>query len=205
MTTPALKKVEYIVVHCTGTAPEDDSVDALYLDRLHKGFGWTSIGYHLVALRNGVVQLGRKNDQVGNHTTGYDQVSLSICLVGGLHPTEAITRSGRTIRKAWPYYTKEQMDSARNMINSWLIDWPAAKVVGHNDLVPGKTCPGFDVKWWFNRGTIRPTIRMALPVGVKPTDTVAMPSYAPPSFSEEDEEQFSIDREEDGNAQGDID
>ena len=167
-----LTNVKYLVVHCSGTPPEDTSVDALYLNMVHKGFGLTKIGHHLVILQSGAIQRGRNEDEIGQHAPGFDDISLSVCLIGGLHPTEAIIRSGRTIRKAWPYYSEEQLDSLKIILDSWKATWPQAKIVGHGNLNKKKSCPGFDVAQWYSTGEIIPTIKMAYPLGVIPGDAV---------------------------------
>jgi N-acetylmuramoyl-L-alanine amidase len=167
-----LTNVKYLIVHCSGTPPEDTTVDALYLNTIHKGFGLSKIGHHLVIKQSGDIQRGRNEDEIGQHTPGFDTNSLSVCLIGGLHRTESITRSGRTIRKAWPDYSTEQLASLKIIIDSWKTRWPQAKLVGHGDLNKKKSCPGFDVDRWYDTGEIIPSIKMAYPLGVIPGEAV---------------------------------
>jgi hypothetical protein len=168
-----LTNVKWLIVHCSGTPPENTSVDALYLDRVHKGYGMTMIGHHIVILRNGKMERGRTEDTIGQHTSPlHDKNSLSVCLVGGLHPTESIRRSGRTIRKTWPDYSKEQLISLRHCLQSWSLKWPESNIVGHGDLIKKKSCPGFDVNRWYYNYEVIPTIASAYPIGITPGDAI---------------------------------
>lgn len=153
-----LEIIDYIVVHSSGTPPEDDDVDALWIDKVHRGFGWSKIGFHMVIKRDGEVQLGRQEDEIGQHANGFDDISLSVCLVGGVHPTETYTSRGRSIRKPWPYYTAEQLKSLRGVLEDWRYKYKGVKIVGHSDLFRGQSCPGFDVGRWFKSGEIHPQV-----------------------------------------------
>jgi N-acetylmuramoyl-L-alanine amidase len=157
MTT--LGNIEYLVVHCSGTPPEDTTVDALKLDRIHKGYGWRKIGFHLVVKRDGTVQRGRVETEAGQHAEDYDDKSLAICLIGGLHASETYRRFSRYIRKPWPDYTDAQFNALRKVLNGWKSKYPKAKVVGHSELKRGRSCPCFDVGKWYERGVIMPDVQ----------------------------------------------
>lgn len=151
-----LVSVDYLVVHCSGTPPELDTVDAMYLDRVHRGFGWRKIGFHLVIKRDGTVQRGRVETEAGQHLRGFDDRSLAVCLVGGLHASESYVRRGRTLRKPWPDYTDAQMSSLRSVLDGWTVRHPSARVMGHSDAKRGRCCPCFDVGRWYHGGELVP-------------------------------------------------
>jgi N-acetyl-anhydromuramyl-L-alanine amidase AmpD len=104
-------------------------------------------------LRDGTVQKGRPDNEVGAHVTGKNTGSLGICLVGGLNDTTGKPENN---------YTEEQFDSLRTLLTSLSKQHPQAKVVGHRDLSPDtnkngkvdkfewvKECPCFDVQTWW--------------------------------------------------------
>lgn len=120
---------------------------------MHIQRGFNKIGYHYVILRDGTVQKGRQDSEVGAHVAGKNTGSLGICLVGGLNDTTG---------KAENNYTVEQFASLSALLNKLTSDHPNANVVGHRDLSPDlnkdgkitsnewmKECPCFEVReWW---------------------------------------------------------
>ena len=144
--------LKYLVVHSSASKPKTP-VDASVITRWHLDRGFIKIGYHYVILRDGTVQKGRKDSEVGAHVTGYNTGSLGICMVGGLNDTTG---------KAENNYTKEQFDSLKVLLTDLTKLHPSAKVLGHRDLSPDrnkdgkiqksewlKDCPCFDVvSWW---------------------------------------------------------
>lgn len=103
----------------------------------HLEKGWTDIGYHYVIRRDGNVEEGRQDDQMGAHVKGYNQVTLGICLVGGW--------------KGKFDFTRKQMDALEALVSALLLKYKKAVVKGHRDIDNKKTCPGFDVpQWWYN-------------------------------------------------------
>lgn len=132
--------VKYIVVHCSATPPAM-FVDAATITRWHREQGWTDIGYHFVILRTGEIQPGRTLDVVGAHVLNFNDVSVGICLVGGV--------SQAPPRVPQDNFTLMQKRALRRLIESILPKFPKARVVGHHDLDPKKACPSFDAKaWW---------------------------------------------------------
>ena len=74
-----LKNVQKIIVHCSATREGDDSVNADVIDKWHKNKGWKGIGYHFVVLIDGTIEVGRKINQCGAHTRGYNCKSWGVC------------------------------------------------------------------------------------------------------------------------------
>lgn len=128
-----LKKddIKYIVVHCSDT-PDKKNLSALDIHEMHLGFGWNGIGYHKIIQRNGVIENGRPLYWVGAHAYGYNEESISICLIG---------------RKS---FTKEQFASLKKFLDWSKITYPMSKIVGHYEITKSKkTCPNFDVNKWY--------------------------------------------------------
>lgn len=127
-----------------------------------------SIGYHFVIDLTGEVFTGRDVSEVGAHAQGFNAHSLGVCLVGGLE------RDGQFTAAQW----KSLAEVVRWLTKTHAIqvalpprrngDLLAGGVCGHRDVSPDtnhngvitpnewlKTCPGFDVRAWLDRG-LRP-------------------------------------------------
>ena len=128
--------VKYLVVHCADT-PNERDVDAADIHDWHTGRGWSGIGYHAVIRRSGLIERGRPEYWEGAHVRGHNHHSLGVCLIGR------------------DQYTKDQLDSLRQLLRDWKIKYPDAVVLGHCDLDSGKTCPNFDVKHWVKTGEFK--------------------------------------------------
>lgn len=148
---PGRTRTDFIVVHCADTYADMD-IGVKEIRQWHtmpppKGRGWSDIGYAAVIRRDGRVEMGRDLDhhipdfdEVGAHVTGYNTVSLGICLVGGKSRANGGPEAN---------FTDAQYKSLRRVLKELKVRYPKAQVVGHRDLNPGKACPSFDVKrWW---------------------------------------------------------
>jgi len=147
---------ELIVIHCAATKPSQD-IGAREIDAMHRGFGWSGIGYHGVIRRNGNLELGRPWDDLGAHVKGHNARSVGVCLVGGLD------EAGVPAAK----YAPVQMETLRLVVDGLLQRYPDARVLGHRDLSPDmdddgvvephewiKACPSFEVSTWMATGTV---------------------------------------------------
>ena len=125
--------------------------------RWHLAKGWSDIGYHYVITRNGTLQTGRPEGEIGAHVHGYNARSLGICLVGGLDG------NGQPANN----FTAAQLRTLRAALKSLNKKYPGAVVLGHRDLSPDtdgdgivsqhewlKACPCFDVRSWFTGGNV---------------------------------------------------
>lgn len=130
-----------LVVHCAATKARMD-IGAAEIRRWHKEKGWADIGYHYVIRRNGVLEVGRDESTVGAHAVGHNARSIGICLVGG------IDEQGHAENN----FTPAQFAALRRLLVRLAARYPAARIVGHRDLNPGKDCPSFDIADWL-RGT----------------------------------------------------
>lgn len=136
-----LLSVDYIVVHCSATKPEQD-IGADEIRLWHRQRGWLDIGYHKVIRRDGTVEDGRPLHAQGAHARGFNDVSIGICLVGG------INARGKPANN----YTTEQLTALAALLDSLQMRHPRANVLGHRDLPNvAKACPCFDVKPWYAR------------------------------------------------------
>lgn len=134
-----INKPNRVIVHCSDTPDKPkgsqgwDSVDRDIIDQWHKERGWTMIGYHYVIKKSGLIEIGRKEDQIGSHCQGQNTNSLGICLVGRAE------------------FLPEQYDSLYSLYlqfkNKYAID--ASKWTGHYESQVGgvrKTCPNINMQ-----------------------------------------------------------
>ena len=134
-----MRTIDYIIIHCAATKPSMDIGAAEIRDWHVNGNGWSDIGYHWVIRRDGTIERGRDELDIGAHVRGYNVSSIGICLVGG------IDEDGEPDCN----YTFQQWLSLNSLTSSVKLRHTAAKVLGHRDFDSGKACPVFDVaEWW---------------------------------------------------------
>lgn len=140
-----MRKIKYLVVHCSDS-PNERDVTAADIHDWHKARGWDGIGYNAVITRAGYIQPGRPDYWQGAHVRDFDQDgegdnsdSLGVCLIG----RDEFTPHQFRALAAWLYDKKRQH--------------PDAEVVGHRDLDTRKTCPNFNVRDWY--ASLSPTYR----------------------------------------------
>lgn len=133
-------RTDFIVVHCSATT-EKQNIGAAEIDKWHRKQGWKCIGYNFVIRRDGTVEEGRDVDVVGAHVSGFNDVSVGICMVGGVDAND--------VTKAVNNFTQKQFDSLKELLIDLKILYPNAKIQGHRDF-PGvkKACPCFSVEGW---------------------------------------------------------
>lgn len=135
-----MAKITHIVIHYSATY-EDQNLTVKDIDKMHKARGWKGVGYHWIIRRDGVVERGRPESQVGAHVGGQNTGKIGICAIGG---TNRKTGPNVGVDNRTPAQIKAQI----NLIRECLKRYPGAKVLGHRDLAPTQ-CPGFDViPWW---------------------------------------------------------
>tara|TARA_R100001129_G_scaffold185899_1_gene175627 strand:+ start:3386 stop:3817 length:432 start_codon:yes stop_codon:yes gene_type:complete len=132
------KETKYIVIHCSATKPTMD-IGAYEIDRWHRERGWLEIGYHFVLKRNGIIELGRPMEAVGAHAKGYNDESISLCLIGGLNQKNKPEKN----------FTDEQWKALDNSLEFLKKIYPVAQIIGHNEI-SNKACPCFDVRNWLS-------------------------------------------------------
>lgn len=141
-----MRKIDYIVVHCTGTRPET-TIEGM---KMHwKSLRWKNPGYHLVVRENGSVVRLTDDSKIANGVKGYNAKSLHVAYIGGLD------KSGQKCCTL----NLQQAGSLSIILEQWSKKYPEAKIVGHRDLSPDadgdgrieecewvKQCPCFDVQ-----------------------------------------------------------
>jgi len=131
-----MRKISLIIIHCSAIGPNQTS-SAKEIDRWHKAQGWSGIGYHYVIRRNGQIEWGRPEEQVGAHCKNHNKHSIGICYEGGL----AQSPSGQLLPA--DTRTEAQKQSLLRLLRVLKSKYPNALIVGHNTLSP-KPCPCFD-------------------------------------------------------------
>ncbi len=145
-----MRKIDLIVIHCSDSAFGDAAtIRRWHTDPPPRGNGWSDIGYHFVVLNgcrkagafdpnlDGLVEPGRPVEQVGSHVYGHNETSLGICLVGGR------TRSGQSVMDSW--LTDKQRVALFALLDDLLSRYPDARIAGHHELNPAKTCPNLNM------------------------------------------------------------
>ncbi len=146
-----MRKISLLVVHCSATRASMD-IGIGTLRRWHQELGWRDVGYHYAIRRDGTVEPGRPEAQVGSHVRGHNANSIGVCLVGG------VGDDGKPANN----FTPAQMAALRNLLTELLGRYPGARICGHRDLSPDKNgdgkitpnewvkaCPSFAVAdWW---------------------------------------------------------
>jgi N-acetylmuramoyl-L-alanine amidase len=133
-------KTDFIAIHCSATS-EKQNIGAADIDKWHRKQGWQAIGYHYVIRRDGTVEEGRDEKVVGAHVQGFNEVSLGICMAGGVDAND--------VNKAKNNFTDAQFKSLKQLLIDLKTRYPKAKIQGHRDFPNvAKACPSFEVKDW---------------------------------------------------------
>lgn len=136
-----MRRIDLIVIHCADTYSRMD-IGVKEIDQWHKERGWKGIGYHYVIRRDGTIETGRPESEVGAHVTGHNRFSIGVCWVGGRGEDDT-PQDNRT---------EMQKQALRSIINGLHSKYPNAIIVGHGDL-DNKNCPCFNVQaefGWLN-------------------------------------------------------
>ena len=131
-----------IFVHCSATKPSMD-IGVREIRQWHKEQGWLDVGYHFIIRRDGIVEEGRPVEAVGSHVKDWNNVSVGVCLVGG------IDSSG----KFEANFTKKQMDSLEIKLEELQDLYSDAVLKAHHDVAP-KACPSFNLSHWLKTGEL---------------------------------------------------
>ena len=126
-----MRTITLIVIHCSAVRPNQTS-SAAQIDTWHRQRGFKlGIGYHYVIRRDGTIEPGRPEWQVGAHCVNHNAHSIGICYEGGYDARgqPADTR------------TAEQKQTMRRLLEELHERYPRAMIVGHHDLYPPKACP----------------------------------------------------------------
>ena len=135
---------EFIAIHCSATRASSDTT-AADIDKMHKDRGWKGIGYNWFIQRDGTLEEGRPRDEQGAHVSGYNHISLGICMSGG------VTEDGVTAENN---FTAAQWAALDGLVDRMTRCYSHAVVQGHRDFPQvAKECPSFDaIKWAHEHG-----------------------------------------------------
>ena len=134
------KETKYIIIHCSATRPSQD-IGYEEINRWHRSKGWLSCGYHrIVRRKNGTVEQGREDNEVGAHCRGKNHNSISVCMVGGVNEEDI---------NIWEdNFTPDQWTALKETITELHKKYPEAEIYGHYKFSDTKKCPSFDVEEW---------------------------------------------------------
>lgn len=129
-----MRKIREIILHCSAVRPGQCS-SAADIDRWHRARGWNGLGYHYIIRRDGSIETGRPEQQIGAHCRWHNADSIGVCYEGGL---DADGRPADT-------RTEAQRASMHALLTDLLARYPQAKVYPHHHFDKRKACPCFDI------------------------------------------------------------
>ena len=129
-----------IVIHCTQT-PKDMDIDVDKVTQWHKDRGFDTIGYHYLIKRDGTLQEGRQQDEVGAHAVAVNGTSIGVALAGGGNAD-----------KGWENnFTPIQFETLKSILLKLKDKYNIEKIIGHYQVDDKKECPSFDVPGWLEK------------------------------------------------------
>jgi len=129
-----MRSITLIILHCSAVKPSQTS-SVKQIDAWHRKLGWKGCGYHYVIRRDGTVERGRAESEVGAHCAGHNKYSIGVCYEGGLDANGNPSDTRTDLQKA----------SMRRLLVELKGRYPKALIVGHNTF-SNKACPCFDAK-----------------------------------------------------------
>jgi hypothetical protein len=146
-----MTKLQRLVIHCTATpvgrAVTGDDIRTWHLSPVSAGGrGWRQVGYTDLIHLNGTIERLIPNNEdavvdpweVSNGAAGYNATGRHIAYAGG------VAQDGKTPQDT---RTPAQKAALERYVHDFIVRFPDAVVVGHNQLAP-KACPSFDVSAW---------------------------------------------------------
>lgn len=127
------RTINEIIVHCSAT-PEGKDYTVKQIDQWHRQRGFRCIGYHYVVYRDGAVNGGRQEYEIGAHCVGHNAHSIGVCYIGGC------ASDGKTPKDT---RTAAQKAALVKLLKELKGRYPSASIHGHRDFA-AKACPSFD-------------------------------------------------------------
>jgi N-acetylmuramoyl-L-alanine amidase len=137
------REITEVVVHHTDTY-ENQPVDYDDIYKWHvTDRGFKDVGYHLLILRNGDLQVARPISVQGAHVLkGHNPFSIGIAFVGGLVGSSA----RRGTQRSSTTFRPEQWNTFKAFMRAFYTVHPGGQAFGHNDIDPDRRSdPNFDV------------------------------------------------------------
>ena len=137
-----MRRIDHIVFHCTAGNQRNSAADivAMHTAAPPRGNGWRRPGYHILVTADGVAHNLVPLDDIANGAKGFNAHAIHIAYTGGV----ALSRKGNG---QWPPLdnrTPAQRATLISIAASLHARFPGARIVGHRDLNPAKSCPSFD-------------------------------------------------------------
>ena len=132
-----MRKIDKIIVHCSGTSEFQDFDITNIKDWHVNGNGWSDVGYHFIIKLDGTIQDGRPLKKIGAHCFRKNRSSIGICYIGGMN---------RDMTEWEDTRAEKQKESLLLLINDLKERFPNTIVYGHKDFTNKKLCPSFDAK-----------------------------------------------------------
>ena len=138
------REIESVIVHWSETHT-DKNLGSEEINDYHLELGMNGIGYHYVIRRDGSLQRGRPVNIAGEHTPGYDEISLGVVFVGGINAPSGTPNSQNFLSSQ--SLTRSQINTFDHFCRAMYNVKPGILFYGHSDLdVTGDNIdPGFDV------------------------------------------------------------
>jgi N-acetylmuramoyl-L-alanine amidase len=132
-----MRKIDFIVLHCTAT-PQDAKITSI-LNYWKNTLKWKNVGYHYIIEMDGKITQLAEESQVTNGVAGFNSNSIHISYIGG------INLKGKPLDTRTP----DQKYAMEVLVHKLKKKYPTAIVQGHRDFPKvAKACPSFDVKEW---------------------------------------------------------
>lgn len=123
-----MNQPKYIILH---TVAKKGVTTLAEIDTWHRQRGWKGIGYHYYIRKDGTLEFGREETEVGAHCTdmGMNSQSIGICLEG---------------HGNYEHWTIDQLLTLRvaciHLMDKY--DIPVTNILGHRETGANKDCPG---------------------------------------------------------------
>jgi N-acetylmuramoyl-L-alanine amidase len=133
------RKIELIIIHCSDTPAKLDigvhEIDDWHSRRPHfrASSNGKYCGYHWVIRRDGSLEMGRAEADIGAHCRGKNSNSIGVCVVG-----------------RGDNFTGDQWKALKWFIKDLLYSYNLTPkhVFGHYEFDSKKTCPEFNMNWF---------------------------------------------------------
>ena len=135
------KETKYIIIHSSETTPSEN-LNSKDLNKLHRQKGFLNVKYHFIITRDGEVEEGRDMEEIGAHTEGYNDISVSVCLIGGVAVDSEVEPRINYTSRQW-YELKKYVMYLRYVYSD-------ATVLGFNEIETTQRSPYFDVQSWLD-------------------------------------------------------
>ncbi len=139
-----MRKIKYIVVHCTAGNQKQKAKDVVYFHTGPKSKGckgWNAPGYHYIVEADGTTVNTWPEEKISNGVKGHNSECINVCWVGGLD-----------LSKPKPYPSIDNRTTAQKhalieIIKTLKAKYPDAEVCGHRDFSADKNGNGIIDAW----------------------------------------------------------